>query len=81
MWNARNEPDSFESAGGPARAELRDRLGLYPCVPVALGDAAMPVDRLMALQSAFARSVHLLVSLRLTRFDFSSLAWRRPHTQ
>jgi len=81
MQNARNEPDSFESTEESVRGDLRHRLGLYPFVPIAMGDTGMPVERLMALQSAFARFVHLLVSLRLPRLDFASSAWRRLHPQ
>jgi len=56
-------------------------LDLYPSSVVAFDSQHEPVERLMALQSAVARGVHLLASISLRWPSLSLSEWLRFRAQ
>lgn len=52
-------------------------LDLFPVTIASLGTPAQPVERLMALQAAVARTVDLVTSLRMPALRLPLPAWLR----
>ena len=72
-----DRPHDAESANSSGVFGAPAFLALLPVSVVALGSAKQPIDRLMALQSAVARGVHLVAQAGRIRLSLSAHGWPR----
>jgi hypothetical protein len=81
MTQERERPCDTAMATSTGAVPVTDSLALLPVSVVAVGSPEQPIDRLMALQSAIARGVHMVtqvvrIRLSLPHHGRSSLRFR-----